>query len=98
MRWPTLRRAAWCPFRKGAAKGAALQTKRPITAVLGSRLQYGFFEVLVRCRMLFAARVVLAFVVLYYAMLPHVRQRCAAYIGRRFPRAGADQPRFFVPG
>ncbi|WP_297894973.1 lysophospholipid acyltransferase family protein [uncultured Desulfovibrio sp.] len=66
-----------------------MQTKRPITAVLGSRLQYGFFEVLVRCRMLFAARVVLAFVVLYYAMLPHVRQRCAAYIGHRFPRAGA---------
>ncbi|WP_291332105.1 lysophospholipid acyltransferase family protein [Desulfovibrio sp.] len=38
--------------------------------------------------MLFVARMVLAFVVLYYAMLPHVRQRCAAYIERRFPDAG----------
>lgn len=65
-----------------------MQSKHPIAGTLGSRLQYGFFEVLVRCRMLFVARMVLAFVVLYYAMLPHVRQRCAAYIERRFPRAG----------
>lgn len=65
-----------------------MQNKRPTVGTLGSRLQYGFFEVLVRCRMLFVARVVLAFVVLYYAMLPHVRQRCAAYIERRFPGVG----------
>ena len=65
-----------------------MQNKRPIAATLGSRLQYGIFEVLVRCRLLFVARMVLAFVVLYYALLPHVRLRCAAYIKRRFPRAG----------
>ena len=65
-----------------------MQNKRPIAATLGSRLQYGIFEVLVRCRLLIVARMVLAFVVLYYALLPHVRLRCAAYIKRRFPRAG----------
>ena len=65
-----------------------MQNKRPIAATLGSRLQYGIFEVLVRCRLLCVARMVLAFVVLYYALLPHVRLRCAAYIKRRFPRAG----------
>ena len=65
-----------------------MQNKPPIAATLGSRLQYGIFEVLVRCRLLFVARMVLAFVVLYYALLPHVRLRCAAYIKRRFPRAG----------
>ena len=65
-----------------------MQNKRPVANTLGSRLQYGIFEVLVRCRLLFVARMVLPFVVLYYAMLPQVRQRCAAYIERRFPRAG----------
>ena len=65
-----------------------MQNKPPIAATLGSRLQYGIFEVLVRCRLLFVARMVLAFVVLYYALLPHVQQRCAAYIKRRFPCAG----------
>ena len=65
-----------------------MQNKPPIAATLGSRLQYGIFEVLVRCRLLFVARMVLAFVVLYYALLPHVRLRCAAYIKRRFARAG----------
>ena len=65
-----------------------MQNKRPTAATLGSRLQYGIFEVLVRCRLLFVARMVLAFVVLYYALLPHVQQRCAAYIKRRFPCAG----------
>ena len=67
--------------------GVAMYNKRPTADTLGSRLQYGFFEVLVRCRMLFVARIVLAFVVLYYAMLPHVRQRCAVYIEHRFPGA-----------
>ena len=65
----------------------AMQNKRPTANTLGSRLQYGFFEVLVRFRMLFAARMVLAVVVMYYTMLPHVRKRCAAYIERRFPGA-----------
>lgn len=65
-----------------------MQNKRPNAKTLGSRLQYGFFEVLVRCRLLIVARMVLALVVLYYAMLPHVRQRCAAYIEHRFPRSG----------
>ena len=65
-----------------------MQNKRPASNTLGSRLQYGFFEALVRCRLVFAARMVLALVVLYYAMLPHVRRRCAAYIDRRFPHAG----------
>lgn len=52
---------------------------------LGSRLQYKFFELMVRCRAIPFARVILAVVVLYYTLLPHVRRRCSAYLHRRFP-------------
>lgn len=52
---------------------------------LGSRLQYKFFELMVRCRAIPFARAMLAVVVLYYTLLPHVRRRCSAYLCRRFP-------------
>ncbi len=61
--------------------------RRPPRA-LGSRLQYAVFELLVRCRALPLARALLIVVVLYYTLLPGVRQRSAAYIRRRFPQAG----------
>ncbi|MDR2695350.1 MAG: lysophospholipid acyltransferase family protein [Deltaproteobacteria bacterium] len=54
---------------------------------LGSRLQYQVFQVIVRCRALPLARALLAMVVLYYTLLPHVRRRCFSYLRRRFGRA-----------
>jgi predicted LPLAT superfamily acyltransferase len=51
---------------------------------LGSGLQYQFFHWIVRCRALPLARALLAFVVFYYTLLPHVRRRCSSYLQRRF--------------
>ncbi|MCL1985167.1 MAG: lysophospholipid acyltransferase family protein [Betaproteobacteria bacterium] len=54
---------------------------------LGSPLQYQIFHWLTRCRALPLARVLLAFVVFYYTLLPQVRRRCSFYLQRRFGRA-----------
>jgi len=54
---------------------------------LGSHRQYQVFHWIVRCRALPLARALLAVVVLYYTLLPHVRRRCAAYLQRRFGKA-----------
>ena len=62
-----------------------MEYKQRTGNALGSRLQYKFFELMVRCRAIPFARAVLAVVVLYYALLPHVRRRCSAYLQRRFP-------------
>lgn len=51
---------------------------------LGSPLQYQIFLWIVRCRALPLARALLAVVVLYYTLLPHVRRRCSWYLQRRF--------------
>jgi len=51
---------------------------------LGSAVQYQLFYWLVRCRALPLARALLAIVVLYYTLLPHVRRRCSFYLQRRF--------------
>lgn len=55
---------------------------------LGSRLQYAFFELLVRCQALVAARIILAVVVFYYTLLPHVRRRSRPYLEHRFSTTG----------
>ncbi len=52
---------------------------------LGSRLQHEIFYLMVRLRLVFVAKIVLRFVVFYYAMLPSVRKRCYPYLSRRFP-------------
>ena len=54
---------------------------------LGSRVQHQIFYLLVRCHALFVDRMLLAVVVFYYTLLPHVRRRCQAYIQRRFGSA-----------
>jgi predicted LPLAT superfamily acyltransferase len=54
---------------------------------LGSHLQYQIFHWIVRCRALPLARALLAIVVLYYTLLPHVRRRCSSYLQRRFGKA-----------
>jgi len=54
---------------------------------LGSHRQYQVFQRLVRCRALPLARALLAIVVFYYTLLPHVRRRCSAYLQRRFGKA-----------
>lgn len=51
---------------------------------LGSSFQHAVFLVLVRCRLMFLARALLALVVGYYTVLPGIRARSAPYIGRRF--------------
>ena len=51
---------------------------------LGSHCQYQIFHWIVRCRALPLARVLLAVVVLYYTLLPHVRRQCFFYLQRRF--------------
>jgi predicted LPLAT superfamily acyltransferase len=58
------------------------------TQNLGSNLQYQIFHWIVRCRALSFARALLAIVVLYYTLLPHVRRRCSFYLQRRFDAAG----------
>ena len=55
---------------------------------MGSRLQYQCFHWIVRCRALPLARALLAIVVLYYTLLPHVRRRSSFYLKRRFGGAG----------
>jgi predicted LPLAT superfamily acyltransferase len=54
---------------------------------LGSHRQYRIFQRIVLCRALPLARAVLAIVVLYYTLLPHVRRRCSPYLQRRFGKA-----------
>lgn len=61
---------------------------------LGSRFRYGIFESMVRFHLLPLARSILAIVVLYYTLLPSVRQRCAAYLAHRFPDVSSWR-RFF---
>lgn len=51
---------------------------------LASSFHHGVFRVLVRCRVLFLARALLAAVVGYYTLLPGTRARSRAYITRRF--------------
>ena len=54
---------------------------------LGSHFQHKIFHIIVRCRALPLARALLAFVALYYTLLPHVRRRCSYYLQRRFTKA-----------
>lgn len=56
---------------------------------LGSRLQYGFFALLVRCRGIFLAKLLLAFVVAWYCCVPSLRRRAYPYLSRRFPNDGS---------
>jgi predicted LPLAT superfamily acyltransferase len=58
------------------------------SASLATRCKREVFRRLVRWRLLGLARVLLAFVVGYYTLLPGVRRRCAPYLKRRFPEAG----------
>ncbi len=55
---------------------------------LGSRLQYGFFALLIRCRGVFLAKLLLAFVVAWYCCVPSLRRRAYPYVSRRFPNDG----------
>ena len=52
---------------------------------LGSRLQHEIFYLLVRFRLLWVARGLLACVVLYYTIRPDVRRRIEPYLSHRFP-------------
>ncbi len=52
---------------------------------LGSRLQHEIFYLMVRLRLVIVAKIILRFVVFYYALLPSVRKRCYPYLKRRFP-------------
>jgi predicted LPLAT superfamily acyltransferase len=54
---------------------------------LGSGWQYRIFQWIVRCRAWPLAHALLAVVVLYYPLLPHVRRRCSPYLQRRFGKA-----------
>ena len=54
---------------------------------VGSRLQHQFFYFLIKCRILFLAKILLAFVVFYYALIPSVGKRARHYLKRRFPNA-----------
>ena len=51
---------------------------------LATAFHHGVFRVLVRCRLLAAARMLLTIVVAYYSLLPHVRRRALPYVTRRF--------------
>ncbi len=53
---------------------------------LGSRLQHEIFYLLIRCRLLFVAHLLLRCVVFYYVLIPSVRKRCYPYLQRRFPQ------------
>ncbi|MDR0466940.1 MAG: lysophospholipid acyltransferase family protein [Deltaproteobacteria bacterium] len=55
---------------------------------LGAHWQYLIFRWIVRCRALPLARALMAIVVVYYTLLPHVRRRCSHYLRRRFGEAG----------
>ena len=55
---------------------------------LGSRFQHNVFCWLLRCRAMSLARALLAAVVFYYTLRPSVRQRCSAYVLRRFGPGG----------
>lgn len=68
-------------FPVNAARTA---TPRWSSRSLGSRFQHGVFRWLVRLRAMSLARGLLAVVVFYYTLLPHVRRRCMPYVRRRF--------------
>lgn len=55
---------------------------------LGSRLQHGFFYLLIRLGGRRAAYALLFWVVLWYMFKPEAAGRCEPYLGRRFPGAG----------
>ncbi len=63
------------------------QTGKNTGKSLGSRFQHEIFYFMIRLRLVFVAKIVLRFVVFYYAMLPAVRKRSYPYLKRRFPRA-----------
>ncbi len=51
---------------------------------LGNRFQHYFFIYLIRFKLVFIAKFFLYFVVLYYSLLPTIRQRSSYYLKRRF--------------
>ena len=66
----------------------------PALKALGSRLQYGIFALLVRCRLLFLAKLLLFVVVAWYCCVPSVRRRAYPYLAHRYP--GCKGVRRFV--
>ena len=68
--------------------GSSCTSGRPPLYALGSRLQYGIFALLVRCHLLFCAKMLLLMVVAWYCCVPRVRRRAYAYLAHRYPCCG----------
>jgi len=78
--------------------GASLPPSQPSrgwdSGSVGSRLQHGFFYLLIRIGGKPLAYVLLAVVVLWYVCYPSTRRKCSHYLRRRFPHRNGRLQRF----